>query len=252
DHSGEIERAVFLKLLEDEQFSVVEAVQQITAQTYTAAASQNTDALGLHTYHVACYILDFATEVVRHDQQSRLLEFIRLLKQQVMPDPKQGGMLRVDNYKVWSDMPSMMILIREFYHKSAPYEENNTPEHDYEYENVMAFLAQMTENGLFKPVEGISWSMPSLIDVFHPDAAPILRRAEIRCVCMWMVYAPNQVRKSALLPYRYDEERGFEPGDWEKWRALLQKYLDIFLDEDTQNLIHTALYSMEIADQVTL
>lgn len=94
--------------------------------------------------------------------------------------------------------------------------------------------------------------MPSLTDVFHPDAASILRRAEIRCVCMWMIYAPNKVRKNALLPYRYDAERGFELGYWEKWRALLQKYLDIFLDEDTQNLIYTALSSMEIAEQITL
>jgi hypothetical protein len=116
----------------------------------------------------------------------------------------------------------------------------------------MAFLAQMTENDLFKPEEGISWSMPSLTDVFHPDAPSILRRAEIRCVCMWMIYAPNRVRKSALLPYRDDAKNGFELGYWEKWRALLQKYLDIFLDEDTQNLMHTALSSMETAEQVTL
>ncbi|CAI6097175.1 unnamed protein product, partial [Clonostachys chloroleuca] len=86
----------------------------------------------------------------------------------------------------------------------------------------------------------------------QPNRSSILRRAEIRCVCMWMIYAPNKVRKNALLPYRYDAERGFELGYWEKWRALLQKYLDIFLDEDTQNLIYTALSSMEIAEQVTL
>ncbi|VUC33397.1 unnamed protein product [Clonostachys rosea] len=243
---GNADRDILFRLLHDNEFSATEAVKEITERTNAAAISPEDGAVSRHAQDIAYYIFTFARKVC-HNEQSQLLELLLLLRQQVVPDPNQGGILALEpaSEEFWSDVPWVRVITRSFYFQYVIYGPPKTPGEDRIYENIVALLAQMSEHDFCTTGDGMSWAWRSLTSIIHPDAAPIVRNVQVRSVCMWMIYAPNKVRMNALLL-----NEGFEVGYWERWKALLQDYQKVFLDQDTQQLINTALSNMELVERV--
>ncbi|CAH0021195.1 unnamed protein product [Clonostachys rhizophaga] len=234
------EGEIILKMMEQNDFPIAQAVQEIVALTHAAALSTaEDDPVWVHASRVAdaIHMLSMHT---KHNEQYKLLEFVVSLHQVTIPDPNTGEVFALDGACFWTDLPELSMTQGEYF---AYGNRSDTKEY---HENALAFYAQLSAAGILKYKESISRDYNDLTRLFDTNGQ--LSRPEVRVMCMWFIYAPEKVWLDVQLRRTYQDDQ-FPADSWIKWRQFLQDCQSApgekIRDEDTQQLIKQALESME-------
>jgi hypothetical protein len=107
---GAKEMDILLSLVDDENITPEQAVQQIIAIT-EATKSQEND-LGNHCYFTASAVLYVASSNAP-DKHSKLLAFIHELRSKTVTDSSTGEALLHDTVVVWKDLPTFGYTIAD-------------------------------------------------------------------------------------------------------------------------------------------
>ncbi|VUC33285.1 unnamed protein product [Clonostachys rosea] len=240
------EGEILFHLITGNDFSVAEAVEEITAQTAIAAASSANEALGTHALNVANAIHELAM-LLTPDEQSKLIDFVTHLQQVTVPDHKNGGELEDDDECFWTDMPQMSLILADYHASGASYDTEE--EQDRHFQNCTAYVAQLSEVRFSFYGKNISWNYSHLQ---RPVTKENPTRMDVSLMCIWLIYAPKKVWLDVQLRRSSQNEmypQQFLPEHWPQWKQFLQRVQqapsEIFADRETQQLVGRALDSME-------
>ncbi|VUC21204.1 unnamed protein product [Clonostachys rosea] len=244
------EAALLVKMINRDDFSAAQAVDQILPLTKAAAdeafrtrdqhGPYHADALWLHADTVGANIVALARRVP-HGQQSKLVDFVLHLQKTTVPDSNRGGNLQLDGAIFWADMPEMSLKLSEY--------QSMVHENKQHFENCHAFVAQLSEIAFQRYSEVIGWNVYPMTRVLEDDY--VLSREHVRLLCIWLIYAPNKVWSDAQQ--RRSRKTGttvreFKPEFWSQWKELLQNCQKTpspeTSDQDTQALLRRALGSI--------
>ncbi|CAH0043846.1 unnamed protein product [Clonostachys solani] len=252
------EGEVIVDMITQDDCSVARAVEAITALTSAAAsAAANSspddpfdDPLYYHADNVALTIHGLSRRL-RHDQQSKLIDFCVQLQQQTVSDPARTGILK-DSYRLsfWTHMPEISIKIADYY--TIGTDVGDVEDDGHQLENFTAWLARLSEMEFLAFRKGITWSLPALTCIFQKKYQAT--GEDVRVMCMWFIYAPMKVWSDAQMRRAQKiglarKKESFDPEHWPKWKQFLQdcqgSSSEELVDKYTQELIGLALKSIE-------
>uniref|UniRef100_A0A8H7N1L7 Uncharacterized protein n=1 Tax=Bionectria ochroleuca TaxID=29856 RepID=A0A8H7N1L7_BIOOC len=236
----DIEFEIIRRMMDQDDFSVNEAINQVT--TRATVLSQDARELEIHANDIADSMFDYALKT-HHSQQSKLVNFITILQKTSIPHPDGGVATHPWSGAFWTDLPLIGMTWADYSASYAPEDSTNDSRGNEEYENFMAFVAQLSEIGVGRLNVTTQWSYKSLCEIFEEDnGGPT--RVQVRVACIWFIYAPQKVWNDALLGRTY-RENSFQVDSWVRWRKFLEEsQTAAWLDEDTQELLRCALLNM--------
>ncbi|KAF7555471.1 hypothetical protein G7Z17_g2150 [Cylindrodendrum hubeiense] len=167
-------------LLQRSDVSVANAVQQILK--LTTAAWDDSGSLGSHPWYTFDSLIEISKTTVPA-QQTKLVEFVFQLHKVQVIDPKTGDPVKDDNdYLVWTELPALGYTAADEWNAFDVFDPSATPEEKQRWENMIAFLAQLSaaadvdyNSTIISEMNFTFWSLRAFKEAFEPaDEKPAL------------------------------------------------------------------------------